>query len=473
MQCQGRSALPSPSERRIVLGHHRTLLSRRRSTWPGDRPFLRRRLLHRPLDEREVRPASAHRPFTDILVPLDGSADAERALAPALELATRTGVPLRLLRQSPTSDKDVAADYLAGPPIAMPTGPSSRPSSTTGRASPTPSSTGSIWERSCACRRIGRGGVARAVMGSVAEAVLRWLDRPALVVGPHVSDEAIFSGRAVACIDGSTSPADSNRLGGGPRCSIRPCGWWRSGAPGSPGHRLRPRGHRPRDDGVVTGRSDVGCGRCPRSSPAAAEALAWHPLDDYEGVDYKLLWRSGGSVAGLMRLAPGGVAAPHGRGRTITCGVNTTHRRGDGRAGRSGRLRAIPAGVDHSGAPSAATLHDAGLPPAGRARPEFLVSRVRGVDMLLSHMTFADAPGSGALADRRPGRCPAHGRSPRRRTLVAVAAARLVRDVAARLRDRGRPRPQPADVAPPPSSTPGTRCTPRGARARRWPCRRP
>ena len=41
-------------------------------------------------------------------------------------------------------------------------------------------------------------------MGSVAEAVLRWLDRPALVVGPHVSDEAIFSGRVVACIDGST-----------------------------------------------------------------------------------------------------------------------------------------------------------------------------------------------------------------------------------------------------------------------------
>jgi nucleotide-binding universal stress UspA family protein len=38
-------------------------------------------------------------PFTDVLVPLDGSPAAERALGPALELVTRTGVPLRLLRR--------------------------------------------------------------------------------------------------------------------------------------------------------------------------------------------------------------------------------------------------------------------------------------------------------------------------------------------------------------------------------------
>jgi mannose-6-phosphate isomerase-like protein (cupin superfamily) len=46
-------------------------------------------------------------------------------------------------------------------------------------------------------------------------------------------------------------------------------------------------------------------------TPTAADALAWHPLQPYDGVDYKLLWRSGKSVAGLMRVARGGVVTPH------------------------------------------------------------------------------------------------------------------------------------------------------------------
>jgi len=48
---------------------------------------------------------------------------------------------------------------------------------------------------------------------------------------------------------------------------------------------------------------------------AASEALAWHPLEPYQGVDYKLLWRSGRSVAGLMRVAPGGAVSPHAHDR--------------------------------------------------------------------------------------------------------------------------------------------------------------
>ena len=43
-------------------------------------------------------------PFTEILVPLDGSPAAERALRPACALATRTGAPIRLLqRPTPSS----------------------------------------------------------------------------------------------------------------------------------------------------------------------------------------------------------------------------------------------------------------------------------------------------------------------------------------------------------------------------------
>jgi len=147
---------------------------------------------------------TAHTPFTDILVPLDGSADAERALAPALELATRTRVPLRLLRQSPTGDNDVAADYLAGVADRH-AGRTPIETIVDGRESIPDAILDWLDLETLVCMSShGRGGVARAVMGSVAEAVLRRLDRPALVVGPHVSDEAIFSGRVVACVDGST-----------------------------------------------------------------------------------------------------------------------------------------------------------------------------------------------------------------------------------------------------------------------------
>jgi nucleotide-binding universal stress UspA family protein len=49
----------------------------------------------------------------------------------------------------------------------------------------------------------GRGGLAWAVLGSVAEVLLRTIDRPALVVGPRLAEGAGFGGRVVAGIDGS------------------------------------------------------------------------------------------------------------------------------------------------------------------------------------------------------------------------------------------------------------------------------
>jgi mannose-6-phosphate isomerase-like protein (cupin superfamily) len=49
---------------------------------------------------------------------------------------------------------------------------------------------------------------------------------------------------------------------------------------------------------------------------AASDALAWHPLESFDGVDYKLLWRSGKSVAGLMRILQGGTVTPHAHVRS-------------------------------------------------------------------------------------------------------------------------------------------------------------
>jgi len=53
------------------------------------------------------------RPFTDIVVPLDGSPAAERALIPALELVRRTRVPLRLLSRCFPDERNAVGRYLA------------------------------------------------------------------------------------------------------------------------------------------------------------------------------------------------------------------------------------------------------------------------------------------------------------------------------------------------------------------------
>jgi len=142
-------------------------------------------------------------PFTDILVPLDGSAAAERALKPALELATRTGVPVRALRRALPDDNEEAAEYLAGVADRC-AAQADVETEVVDRDSIPDAIIEELEPRTLVCMSShGRGGVARAIMGSVAEALLCSLDRPALVVGPHLADSATFTGRIVSCIDGS------------------------------------------------------------------------------------------------------------------------------------------------------------------------------------------------------------------------------------------------------------------------------
>ena len=41
------------------------------------------------------------------------------------------------------------------------------------------------------------------------------------------------------------------------------------------------------------------------------DAMPWYPLHDLPGVDQKVLWQSGETVVGLIRLQPGAVRPPH------------------------------------------------------------------------------------------------------------------------------------------------------------------
>jgi nucleotide-binding universal stress UspA family protein len=142
-------------------------------------------------------------PFADILVPLDGSAVAERALRPALDLATRTGVPVRALRRALADDKEEAAEYLAGLADRCAAATDLETQVVDIESIPDGIIQGLEPGTLVCMSSHGRGGLTRAVMGSVAEALLRTLDRPALVIGPHLAENAMFTGRIVACVDGS------------------------------------------------------------------------------------------------------------------------------------------------------------------------------------------------------------------------------------------------------------------------------
>jgi nucleotide-binding universal stress UspA family protein len=143
------------------------------------------------------------RPFADILVPLDGSPAAERALPPALALVRRTGAPLRVLSRVLADDKEELAQYLAGIADRY-SGATDVETQVVDRESIPDAIAEGVGPGTLVCMSShGRSGLARAVMGSIAEAFLRTLDRPVLMVGPHAGEGPWFEGRIVACVDGS------------------------------------------------------------------------------------------------------------------------------------------------------------------------------------------------------------------------------------------------------------------------------
>jgi nucleotide-binding universal stress UspA family protein len=158
--------------------------------------------------EATTKGASMGTPFTDILVPLDGSPAAERALIPALRLARRTGVPLRILSRALPDELDRFTDYLTSVATLHATEADIETLVVDRESIPDAIAKGVEPGTLVCLSSHGRGGLARTVMGSVAEALLRTLGQPALVVGPYVTEDAALAGRIVACVDGS---AESER----------------------------------------------------------------------------------------------------------------------------------------------------------------------------------------------------------------------------------------------------------------------
>lgn len=136
-----------------------------------------------------------------LVVPLDGSADAERAIPLARQLAERLGGGLRLVTVvAPGHDRGAAAAAVAA---------------TAARA-------GAAWTvldgqdvaaailevaaaNAVVCMASHGRGRSAAVVGSVATAVVARSDNPVVLVGPGVPAGHRLAERVVACVDGSPS----------------------------------------------------------------------------------------------------------------------------------------------------------------------------------------------------------------------------------------------------------------------------
>jgi nucleotide-binding universal stress UspA family protein len=128
----------------------------------------------------------------DVLVPLDGSALAETALPVGRALAGLVGGELHLLRACEQVDASAADGYLArltagirfagGPVVRTRTIVDARPAEAILRVAHT-EAIGLV-----VMATHGRGGLARAIVGSVASTVLRHADVPVVLIRPHGAD---------------------------------------------------------------------------------------------------------------------------------------------------------------------------------------------------------------------------------------------------------------------------------------------
>ncbi|MEO7573022.1 MAG: universal stress protein [Acidimicrobiales bacterium] len=145
-----------------------------------------------------------------VLVPVDLSGESERAILPALRLASRLDATVCLFSWSFDEGEAAAAKrYLIDLAGRLPA-PASVQVTVTDDSSAAPSIAGwAAREGGTICMAtIGRSGLGHALLGSVAEETLRLVDQPLVLVGPHVGDIPLGDRTAlVAGVDGSALSA--------------------------------------------------------------------------------------------------------------------------------------------------------------------------------------------------------------------------------------------------------------------------
>ena len=141
---------------------------------------------------------------------MDLSEDGSRALRPAMRLAHRTRAPLTLFNWSSYQDEAAGAKrYLLD--VAETHATSDRPidvdvafTRDDGPARSIAAAAARIQGTVICMATDARSGVGRALLGSVAEATLREVTQPIVLVGPTAGERSLpRDGRVVACVDGS------------------------------------------------------------------------------------------------------------------------------------------------------------------------------------------------------------------------------------------------------------------------------
>ena len=166
-------------------------------------------------------------PFDHVLVPLDGSPEADRALDPAIVLAHRTGVAVTLLSQEVEGSDEGRGDHLAAL-AARHGGEATIDTVVVDRESAVLAITEACRPGTLVCMASHGRGRSQSVLGSVAEAVLRTVGRPVLMVGPRAEVDRSLGERSCGCLPGRVGHGGTG-AGSGPAtgrtCSPCPCGW--------------------------------------------------------------------------------------------------------------------------------------------------------------------------------------------------------------------------------------------------------
>ncbi|HTK16450.1 MAG TPA: universal stress protein [Acidimicrobiia bacterium] len=145
------------------------------------------------------------------VVPLDGSAYSERALPIATALAQRANGRLLLLAAEEHGALHPAEylDEIAARPGPVPVETRSFTDTDVIPAAAIGQVIRESADRIACMTSHGRGGLRWALLGSVAEEVMRRADRPTLLVGRHCRENFLTDARyLLACVDGSDSAAE-------------------------------------------------------------------------------------------------------------------------------------------------------------------------------------------------------------------------------------------------------------------------